>query len=365
MRHIREILRLHHAGQTDRAIGRSLGVHHTTVGDLLKRVQAAELSWPLPDIGDAELERRLYPGNQGRPRTRPEPDWPRIHQDLRTTKGMTLELAWLEYQREHPDGALQYSQFCVHYHRWCKRLDVVLRQPHQPGDKVFVDYAGPTVPVIDRDTGETHPAQIFVAVLGYSHYVFAEAHPDQSVSSWIQGHVHAFQAFGGVPACVVPDNLKAAVQQPHPYEPYLHPSYLEMAQYYDTVIVPARVRKPTHKAPAETGVQLVERWVLAVLRKRQFFTLAELNAAIADCVAWLNARPFQKWEGCRATLKAAEPLQPLPIHPFEPGAWTQARVHPDYHIQVDSRYYSVPYYLVGETVEVRTTAHTVEIFHQG
>lgn len=180
---------------------------------------------------------------------------------------MTLELAWLEYQREHPQDALQYSQFCVHYHRWRRRLDVALRQPH-------------------------------------------------------------------------------------PYEPYLHPSYLEMAQYYDTVIVPA-------------GVQLVERWVLAVLRKQQFFSLAELNVTIADCVAWLNARPFQKWEGSRTTLKADEPLKPLPAHPFESSAWTQARVHPDYHVQVDARYYSVPYYLVGETVEVRTTAHIVEIFHQG
>ena len=365
MRHIREVLRLHQAGQSDRTIGRSLGIHHSTVGDVLKRATAAALSWPLAGLSDAELERRLYPGNQGRPRTRPEPDWPRIHQDLRTTKGMTLELAWLEYQREHPQEALQYSQFCVHYHRWRKRLDVALRQSHRPGDKAFVDYAGPTVPVIDRETGETHPAQIFVAVLGYSHYVFAEAHPDQSVTSWIQGHVHAFQAFGGVPACVVPDNLKAAVRQPHPYEPYLHPSYLEMAQYYETVIVPAGVRKPRHKAPAETGVQVVERWVLAVLRKRQFFSLGELNAAIAGCVVWINARPFQKWEGSRTTLKAHEPLQPLPTHPFEPGVWTQARVHPDYHVQVDSRYYSVPYYLVGETVEVRTTAHVVEVFHQG
>lgn len=337
MRHIREILRLHQVGLSHRAIGQSLGLDHTTVGDLLKRAAAAEVSWPLPtELSDDALEHRLYPGNQGRPRTRPEPDWVRIHQDLRTTKGMTLELAWVEYQRAHPHDALQYSPFCVHYHRWRKRLDVVLRQSHAPGDKAFVDYAGPTVPVIDRKTGEIHPAQIFVAVLGYSHYVFAAAHPDQSVTAWIQGHVPAFQAFGGVPTCVVPDNLKAAVRQPHPYEPYLHPSYLEMAQYYDTVIIPAQVRKPTHQAPAETGVQLVDRWVLAVLRKRQFFHLAELNAAIAECVAWLNARPFQKWEGSRNTLKAQDPLRPLPAHPFVPGTWTQARVHPDYHVQVDA-----------------------------
>ncbi|MCY0900273.1 MAG: IS21 family transposase, partial [Firmicutes bacterium] len=366
MRHIREVLRLHHEGLSARAIGRSLGLDHTTVGDMLKRARAADLlSWPLPTLSDDARERRLYPGNQGRPRTRPEPDWPRIHADLRLHKGMTLELAWLEYQREHPEDALQYSQFCAHYRRWLKPGDVVLRQPHHPGDKAFVDYAGPTVPIIDRATGETHPAQIFVAVLGYSHDVFAEAHPDQSVASWIQGHVYAFQAFGGVPACRVPDNLKAAVREPHPYEPYLHPSYLEMAQYYDTVVVPAGVRRPTHKAPGETGVQLVERWVLAVLRKRQFFSLAELNAAIAACVAWLNARPFQKWEGSRATLRAHEPLKPLPAQPFEPGTWSRARVHPDYHVQVDYRYYSVPYHLVGELVEVRTTAHTVEIFHQG
>ena len=366
MRHIREVLRLHHdLGLSTRAIGRSLGLHHTTVMDLLQRAQAAHLGWPLPALDEATLERRLYPGNQGRPRQRPEPEWPRIHADLRAHKGMTLELAWAEYLREHPADGLQYSQFCAHYHRWRRRLDVVLRQVYQPGDKLFVDYAGPTVPVIDRTTGERRPAQIFVAVLGYSNYVYAEAHADQSVVSWVHGHVRAFQAFGGVPACIVPDNLKAAVRYPHPHEPYLHPSYLEMAQYYDTVVVPAGVRKPREKAKAETGVQLVERWVLAVLRHRQFFSVAELNAAIQECLTRLNARPFQKWEGSRETLLAEELLKPLPASAFEPGIWSHAVVHPDYHVQVDVRYYSVPYRLVGETVEVRATATTVEIFHQG
>lgn len=267
MRHIREILRLHHERHlSTRTIGRSLGVHHSTVQDVLQRARLADLAWPLPALTDPVLEQRLYPGNQGRPRRRPEPVWARIHADLRSHKGMTLQLAWVEYQREHPGDALQYSQFCAHDHRWRRCIDLALRQVYVPGDKCFVDYAGPTVPVIDRTTGETRSAQIFVAVLGYSHYGYAEAQPDQSVLSWIQGHVHAFAAFGGVPACVVPDHLKAAVQTPHPVDPLLHPSYLEMAAYYETVVVPAQVRQPRQKAKAETGVQLVERWVLAVLR---------------------------------------------------------------------------------------------------
>lgn len=320
MRHIRDVLRLHHEqGLSARAIGRSLGLHHTTVTDLLQRAQMAGLGWPLPAVNDLTLEQRLYPGNPGRPRQRPEPDWPRIHADLRAHKGMTLELAWLEYLREHPAQGLQYSPCCAHYQRWRRRLDVVLRQVYQPGDKLFVDYAGPTVPVIDRTSGEIQPAQILVAVLGYSNDVYAEAQADQSVVAWIQGHVHAFQAYGGVPACMVPDNLKAGVRQPHPYEPYLHLSYLEMVPYDDTVGVPARVRKPREKAKAETGVPRVERWVLVVLRKRQCFSLAELNVAIQECLTRLNARPFQKWGGSRVTLLAEETLKPLPARAFEPG----------------------------------------------
>ena len=207
MRHLREILRLHYdLHLSTRTIGRRLGVHHSTVQDVLQRARLAHLPWPLPTLTDAVLEQRLYPGNQGRPRRRPEPAWARIHADLRSHKGMTLPWAWVEYQREHPTDGLQYSPFCAHSHRWRRRVDLALRQVYVPGDKCFVDDAGPTVPVIDRTTGEPRPAPIVVAVLGYSNFVYAEAHPDQSMLSWIQGHVHAFAAFGGVPACVVPDN---------------------------------------------------------------------------------------------------------------------------------------------------------------
>lgn len=367
MRHIREVLRLHYEGHLSaRTISRSLGMHHTTVTDLLRRAQRAHVAWPLPaDLDDGALDRQLYPGNQGRPRQRPEPDWPAIHQDLRQHKGMTLELAWVEYRQAHPIG-LGYSQFCVHYQRWRRHVQVALRQHYTPGDRAFFDYAGATIPIVDRDTGAVTPAQVFVAVLGYSQAVYAEVHPDQSVASWTQGHVHAFAAWGGVPTCLVPDNLKAAVTGPHPYEPYLHPAYQELAEYYGTVVVPARVRKPQDKAKVEQGVQLVERWILAVLRKRQFFRLAEAQTAVADLVRVVNARPFQKKEGSRATLLTEEQpaLKPLPPRPFEYGTWRWATVHPDYHVEVDRRYYSVPHALVGQRVEVRVSATAVEIFHQ-
>ncbi len=245
MRQIRELLRLHREGRLSaRAIGRSLGIHHTTVTDILRRAQEAAIPWPLPaNWDDGQLERRLYPGNHGRPHRRPEPDWPAIQADLRHHKGMTRELAWLEYRQAHPDG-LGYSQFCVHYQRWRQHQSRVLRQQYTPGDQAFFDYAGATVPIYDRTTGTATPAQVFVAVLGYSQAVYAEVQPDQTLASWLAGHVHAFAAWGGVPACLVPDNLKAGVTTPHPHEPTLQPAYQELAAHYGTVVVPARVRRP-------------------------------------------------------------------------------------------------------------------------
>ena len=367
MRHIREVLRLHHAlALSGRQIGQSLGLHHSTVTDLVARAQRAQVPWPLPPTwDDARLEQALYPGNQGRPRRRPEPDWPSIHADLRRYRGMTLELAWVEYRQAHPDG-LGYSQFCVPDQRWRRHLHVTLRQHYAPGEVAFFDDAGATIPIVDGDTGRGMPAQVFVAVLGYSQAVYAEVQLDPSVASWIAGPVHAFAAWGGVPARLVPDNLKAGVTQPHPYEPGLQARDQECAEYYGTVVVPARVRKPQDKAQVEQGVQRVERWILAVRRKRRFFRVADAQAAVADLVRVLNARPFQKKEGSRATLLAEEQpaLKPLPPHPFEVGTWRWATVHPDDHVEVDRRYDRVPHRLVGERVEVRVSATAVEIFHQ-
>lgn len=255
MRQIREVLRLQYdLGLSGREIARSLGLHHSTVADLVGRAQRAQIPWPLPPAwDDTRLDQALYPGNQGRPRRRPEPDGPAIHTDLRHHKGMTLELAWVEYRQAHPEG-LGYSQFCVHYQRWRRHLQVALRQHYAPGEVAFFDYAGATLPITDRDTGAVTAAHVFVAVLGYSQAVYAEVQPDQAVASWVAGHVPAFGAWGGVPARLVPDNLKAGVTHPHPYEPVLQASYQECAEYYGTVVVPARVRRPQDKASVEQGV---------------------------------------------------------------------------------------------------------------
>lgn len=369
MRKIKEILRLRWAaGLGVRQIARSCNLSHSTVSDYLARAQAAGLSWPLPEhLDDAALENLLFrPKGRVRGRTYPEPDFAYIHRELRR-KGMTLHQLWLEYKQEHPDG-YQYSRFCELYQEWHKGLDVVLRQTHRAGEKVFVDYAGQTIPVIDPVTGNVVPAYLFAAVLGASNYTYAEATLSQDLLSWISAHIHAFEFFGGVPRIIVPDNTKTAVSSPCRYEPDLNPTYQEMAAHYGAVVIPARPRKPRDKAKVETGIQVAERWILARLRDRQFFGLASLNEAIREGLHELNERPFQKLEGCRRTLfetldKPA--LLPLPPVRYEFAVWKKARVNIDYHIEVEHNYYSVPYQLVRQEVDVRLTAGTVEVFHRG
>lgn len=369
MRKIREVLRLAWGqGLSLREIAQSLGIGHTTVGDVLRRARETGLSWPLPEtLDDAELERRLYPGNQGRPRRRPEPDWNGVDAELRRHKGVTLELLWIEYKREHPDG-YQYSQFCAHFARWRQKLDVVLRQNHRAGEKMFVDYAGLKVPIFDRQSGAVQfEASLFVAVLGASHYLFCEAHRAEDLPHWLQGHVHAFEDFGGVPTIVVPDNPKTGVRKPCFYEPDLNPSYADLAAHYGVAIIPARPRRPRDKAPVEVGVQVAERWILAVLRHRRFYSLAELNEAIGEQVRRIQDRPFRKREGSRRWLFETlerPALRPLPPTPYVFAAWKQPKVNIDYHVELDANYYSVPYTLVGQRLDARLTATTVEIFHK-
>lgn len=273
----------------------------------------------------------------------------------------------MEYKEQYPDG-YQYSQFCERYRVWKKRLQITMRQEHRAGEKMFVDYAGPTIPVVDPETGEVQHAQIFVAVLGASNYTFAEAHPAQNIESFIGGHVRAFTFFGGVPELVVPDNLKSAVFKADRYEPTLNRSYQEMASHYGCAILPARPRKPKDKPKAEVGVQIVERWIMAVLRHRVFFSFHELNQAIEELLERLNRKPFQKLEGSRQSLFAATDklaLRPLPATPYEFAEWKLCGVHIDYHIEVHRAFYSVPYSLVGQRVDVRITQNTVEIFFKG
>ncbi len=368
MRTLKEVLRLHgEAGLGVRAIARSCGLSHSTVSALLTRAEQVGLAWPMAaDVDEAVLVARLYPDKQGRPRIQPEPDLATIHQELRR-KGVTLQLLWLEYKAAHPTG-YQYSQFCARYRTWRRTVDVSLRQTHVAGEKLFVDYAGQTVPVTDPATGQVRAAQIFVAVLGASSYTYVEASFAQDLPSWIGAHTHALTFFGGVPALVIPDNLKAGVSRADRYEPDVTPTYHEWAEHYGTAILPARPHKPKDKAKAENAVLVVERWILAVLRHRTFFSLTELNAAIRALLEHLNDKPFQKLPGSRRALftQLDRPaLRPLPAQPYEYAQWRRVRVGLDYHLEVDHNYYSVPAALVRQDVEVRLTAGVVEVLHRG
>ena len=369
MRKIREILRLKFdGGQTNRRIARSCHVGRPTVADYLLRFEEAGLTWPAAEaLDDTALEHKLFPpAPAAATPQRPVPDWGEVHRELRR-KGVTLTLLWHEYKLAHPEG-YQYSWFCDQYRAWSAKLDVVMRQEHRAGEKLFVDYAGQTVEVVDRRTGEVRQAQIFVAVLGASSYTYAEATWTQQLPDWIGSHVRAFSFFGGVPELAVPDNLRSGVSKAHRYEPDLNPTYMDLASHYGVAVLPARVRKPRDKAKAEAGVLLVERWILAVLRHRTFFSLAELNREIARLLERLNTRPFKKLPGTRRELfeQLDRPaLRPLPAQPYEFAEWKKVRVNIDYHVEIAGHYYSVPYQLVRKTLEARYGERTVECFHKG
>jgi transposase len=300
-------------------------------------------------------------------RQQSQPDWKAIHQQLQQHRHLTLQLVWEEYRQAHPEG-YRYSWFCERYQHWRRHLDVVLRQEHKAGEKMFVDWAGATIPVYDATTGQAWPASLFVCVLGASSYTYAEATRDQQLEAWIQAHIHALEFFGGAPTLAVPDNTKTAVTRACRYDPDLNPTYQEFAVHYGMGVVPARPYKPRDKAKAESGVQVCERWIVAALRNRKFFSLPELNQAIRELLARLNERPFRKRDGSRASLfhSLEKPaLAPLPAERFDMSQWSRATVNIDYHIAFDGNFYSVPYTLVQQVVEVRSTPTTVEIFHKG
>lgn len=367
MRKIREALRLKFdCGLTDRNIARSCDVARSTIAEYLRRFKGAGLSWPIDDgLDDQQLEEQLFPPCVAPEIQRPLPDWPYVHVQLRR-KSVTMMLLWQEYKAQYPDG-YQYSQFCHRYRQWSGKLDPVLRQHYRAGEILFVDYAGQSIAVFDRQAGKAREAQIFVAALGASSYTYAEATWTQQLPDWIGSHCRAFDFFGGVPQMVVPDNLKAGVTQACFYEPEINPTYRDMAAHYDTAIVPTRVRKPRDKAKVEAAVLLVERWILAALRDRKFFSLGELNDAIARLLKKLNDRPFQKLPGSRQSMFESvdrPALKPLPAQAYAFAEWKKARVNIDYHVEVERHYYSVPYRLVKKQIDVRLTSNIVECFHK-
>ncbi len=366
MRKIREALRLRSDGLSGRQVAQSLSLGRATVSEYFRRCDVAGLSWPLPDnLSDADLELRLFPHQAGASaRSIPQPDWAYVHAELRR-KAVTLALLWEEYRGVHRDG---YSRYCELYTRWEGKLSPVMRQRHPAGERLFVDYAGHTVDVACPETGEIRTAQIFVAALGASNYTYVEATWTQSLPDWISSHVRAFSFFGGVPAQVVPDNLKAAVIKACFYDPAINRTYGDMAAHYDTAVVPARPRKPKDKAKVEGAVLLAERWILARMRNQTFFSLDELNAAIRPLRDQLNDKVTRHLGTSRRALfeQLDKPaLKPLPHEPYVYAEWKQRRAGIDYHIDVDRHYYSVPHQLIKQALWVRITARTVEVFHKG
>jgi transposase len=371
MRKIREILRLRYVcGLSEREIARSCRVTRSTVGNYLRRAAAAKVTWQVAEgINETELQARLFPAlHSSNAATRPLPDCQYIYDELRDHKKLNLTLTqlWLEYREHHPDG-YQYTQFCEYYRHWRGKLDYCMRQEHRAGEKAFIDYCN-GLSFVDRLTGELIPTQLFVGVWGASNYTYAEASLYQTLPCWIGSHVRAFEYFGCVPRILVPDNLKSGVHDACYYEPELNPTYAEMAEHYGCAVLPARPRHPRDKAKVEVGVLIAQRWILAVLRHRTFYSLAEINAAIRELLERLNTRPQRRMQKSRREL--FESLDrpnglPLPPKSYEYAEWLKATVNIDYHIEVGHHYYSVPFRLLRERLDVRLTATTVEAFYKG
>ncbi len=377
MRKIREILRLC-LGQrlSHRKAAASVKASSSTISDTLGRAKVAGLGWPLPeDFDDGRLEAMLYPPPALSKQSRAVPDWSQIHKELRR-KGVTLQLLWQEYKADHPDDGYQYSQFCEHYKRFKGQIDVVLRQTYLAGEKGLVDFSGDGIPITDPRTGEVTQAELFLAVLGASNFTYAEAFESQKLRCWIDGHIHAYEYWDGVPDITVPDNPKTSVLRPCWYDPDLNPTYRKMAEHYGSAIIPARPRKPRDKAKVENAVLVAQRWILAALRNHTFFSIDQANEAIWAKLEELNDRPFQKLEGCRRSLYESldrPALKALPPQRHVFAEWLSPRIGIDYHVDVKGHYYSVPYTLAQKRdrqgrrrkVEVRLTSTTMEAFYLG
>ena len=367
MRKIREVLRLRlEAGLSIRQISASTKTSVGAIQKLLTRAQALEITWPLPEnLDDGRLAAMLYPGADPTSSSRYQvPDWLTVHQNLKQ-KGVTKQLLWEEYTAQYPNRCYSYSQYCDRFRHWQKQQRRSMRQIHKAGEKCFIDYCGPTVPIINPQTGEIRTAQVFVAVLGASNYTYAEATWSQVLQDWLMSHVRTFEFFGGVPEMIIPDNLRSGVNKACRYDPDLNPSYQQLAAHYQVAVLPARPYKPKDKSKAEVGVQIVERWILARLRHHTFFTLADLNQCIRALLDDLNSRPFRALPGNRqeAFKTLDQPaLKALPKHPYEYVEIRRCRVNIDYHIEFQRHYYSVPHQYVGEQVDLHAGERLVQIY---
>jgi transposase len=367
MRKIREILRLRHEkGLSQRAVAAACGMGAGTVSEYLSRAAQAGVHWPLPpELDDSVLEARLFPTlPPGGGRVAPDLPW--VHQELKKP-AVTLLLLWEEYRQAHVESAYGYSQFCDIYRRWERKLKPSMRQVHRAGEKTFVDFSGKRPHFVDPKTGEVITVELFVGALGASGYTYVEATLTQKLHDWTAVHVRMLEYFEGCTDLWVPDQLRSAVSRPCRYEPEINRSYQELARHYGAVVIPARPGKAKDKARVESMVQVAQRWILARLRNRTFFSLEELNPAIAVLLEDLNGRKMQKIGKSRRELweQLDRPaLQALPTHRYEPAEWKICGVNIDYHIEVDRHPYSVPFQLLGEKVEARFTSTIVEVYYK-
>ena len=367
----REILRLNSLKYTQRQIAASVHSSRNTISEVIKLADKINLRWPLDDqLTNEKVYALLYPNKLEAVNPRKEPDYNYIHKEL-AKPGVNLTLLWTEYCSECYASKLtpyMYTQFCDKYRKWARLTKATMRISHKPGDAMQVDWAGTTIPYYDRITGDAYDAYLFAAVLPCSCYAYVEACDDMKITNWLLCHVHAYQYFGGVARLLIPDNLKTGVVKNTRYETILNKSYAEMAEYYETAIVPARVRAPQDKSLAEGTVKFATTWIIAALRNQKFFSLEEVKTAVKDKLDELNNAPFKKREGSRFSAYTSEEkefMKTLPLTPFEPAVWSTAKVPLDYLISDGKNKYSVPFDLIGEQVDIRLTKTTVEVFFHG
>jgi len=366
----REILRLRSLGYTQRQIAASAHCSRDTIREVARLADEYNMAWPLdPEMTDHVIQSLFYP-KRAKQSEKKEPDYLYIHKEL-AKDNVTLTLLWSEYcETCYAEGSVPYmsTQFCDKYRKWARLTKATMRIKHKPGNAVMVDWAGSTFDIHDSVTGEITEAYLFVAVLPCSWYAYVEPCLDMKSESWIACHVNMHSYFGGVARLTIPDNLKVGIDKNTRYDTILNRSYSEMADYYDTAVVPARVDRPQDKSAAEGTVKHTSTWIIAALRNRKFFSMHELKTAVSEKLEEFNTKGFQKREGSRRTAFLNEEktfLKPLPASPYEPAVWSKTTVQRDYLITDGNNKFSVPFDLIGEKIDIRITRNTIEAFFHG